>query len=318
MTSDNKPILYIVIPCYNEEKVLPITRPMFVDQLADMEKQGLISGQSKVLFVNDGSSDRTWELISEYAEEDEHIAGVCLSRNRGHQNALVCGLMEARLHADVTISIDCDGQDDISVMTNMVRKHLDGCDIVYGVRKARDTDTAFKRMTAQGFYKVMEAMGADTIYNHADYRLVSKRALDAFADFHEVNLFLRGMFPLVGFKTDCVYYDRAERIAGESHYPLSKMVSLAVDGITSMSVKPLRLVTAIGCAVSFAGLVTLVVCAIMACMGGASGLACLGGLLCLLSGAQTVAIGVVGEYVGKCYMEVKARPRYIVSQRVGL
>ena len=231
-----KPILYIVIPCYNEEEVLPITSGEFLAKINELADLGKISNESRVLFVNDGSRDRTWEIITELAQKDEHFIGISQSRNRGHQNAVLAGLMEAKDKADITISIDCDGQDDINAMNNMVDAYLDGCEIVYGVRSKRDTDSFFKRFTAQGFYKLLNAMGAEVVYNHADYRLVSSRVLQEFSDFKEVNLYLRGMFPLVGFKSTSVYYERHERVAGESHYPLGKMLGLAFDGITSLSI----------------------------------------------------------------------------------
>ena len=253
------PILYIVIPCYNEEAVLPLTSGMFLKKIKDLAAAGKISDKSRILFVNDGSKDKTWDIIRSLAEADEHYRGVCLSRNRGHQNALLAGLMTAKDLADVTISIDCDGQDDINAMDAMIDEYLAGMDVVYGVRSKRETDTWFKRTTAEGFYKVMKALGADVVFNHADYRLLSKRALEGLAEFREVNLFLRGLVPLVGYRCSSVYYERAERIAGESHYPLKKMLAFAFDGITSLSVKPLRLITLAGMLVSalFSSLVAL-------------------------------------------------------------
>ena len=251
-----KPILWIVIPCYNEEAVLPITAPLFLQKINDLAARGLVSDRSRVLFVNDGSKDKTWELIQGFAKQDEHFIGIAQSRNRGHQNAVLAGLMEA-LHSgscDITISIDCDGQDDINAMDEMVQKYLDGAEVVYGVRSRRDTDTFFKRFTAEGFYHVMNALGADIVFNHADYRLISTRVLESFADYHEVNIFLRGMVPLVGFPHDVVTYERHERLAGESHYPLSKMLALAFDGITSLSNKPIRIITGAGIVVSLSAL----------------------------------------------------------------
>ena len=244
------PILYIIIPCYNEEKVLPITSGMFLDKIRELVDAQKISDDSRILFVNDGSKDRTWEIICELAQQDKHYQGICQSRNRGHQNAVLAGLMEAKDVCDITISIDCDGQDDINAMNDMVDAYADGCEIVYGVRSKRDTDTFFKRFTAEGFYKLMNWMGAEVVFNHADYRLVSSRVLQEFANFKEVNIFLRGMIPLVGFKSTSVYYERHERIAGESHYPLKKMLSLAFDGITSLSVKPLHMITGMGCGIA--------------------------------------------------------------------
>ena len=310
------PRLYIVIPCYNEEAVLPITAPLFRDKLLSLSQQGKISPDSRVLFVNDGSKDNTWNLICQLAKEDEHYMGICLSRNRGHQNALLAGLMEAKDKCDITISIDCDGQDDINAMDAMVDEYLSGAEIVYGVRSKRDTDTFFKRFTAESFYKVMKWMGADTVFNHADYRLVSSRALKEFANFREVNIFLRGMFPLVGFKSTCVYYERHERIAGESHYPLKKMLALAFDGITSLSIRPIRIITGLGVFISLVAF-ALIVYALVSYFTGnvVSGWASSLIVTCFLGGIQLICLGVIGEYVGKIYMETKARPRFIISQR---
>ena len=314
----SKPILWIVIPCYNEEQVLPITAPMFLEKISGLAAQGLVSEKSRVLFVNDGSKDKTWELIQSFAAQDEHYIGISQSRNRGHQNAVLAGLMEA-LHSgtcDVTISIDCDGQDDINAMDEMVKKYLDGAEVVYGVRSRRDTDTFFKRFTAEGFYHVMNALGADIVFNHADYRLISTRVLESFADYREVNIFLRGMVPLVGFKSEVVTYERHERLAGESHYPLSKMLALAFDGITSLSNKPIRLITGSGIFVSlisFIGVIWAIVCAAMgSSVAGWASIVC---IVCFMSGVQLVCLGVIGEYIGKIYMETKARPRYIISER---
>lgn len=312
----NAPSLYIVIPCYNEEAVLPITAPLFRDKLLSLSSQGKISPDSRVLFVNDGSRDNTWNLICQLANEDAHFKGICLSRNRGHQNALLAGLMEAKDKCDITISIDCDGQDDINAMDAMVDEYLSGAEIVYGVRSKRDTDTFFKRFTAESFYKLMKWMGADTVYNHADYRLVSSRALKEFANFKEVNIFLRGMFPLVGFKSTCVYYERHERIAGESHYPLKKMLALAFDGITSLSIKPIRIITGLGVVISLVAF-ALIVYALVSYFTGnvVSGWASSLIVTCFLGGIQLISLGVIGEYIGKIYMETKARPRFIISER---
>ena len=310
------PRLYIVIPCYNEEAVLPITAPLFRDKLLSLSSQGKISPDSRVLFVNDGSKDNTWNLICKLSKEDVHYEGICLSRNRGHQNALLAGLMEAKDKCDITISIDCDGQDDINAMDEMVDEYLSGAEIVYGVRSKRETDTFFKRFTAESFYKLMKWMGADTVYNHADYRLVSSRALKEFANFKEVNIFLRGMFPLVGFKSTCVYYERHERIAGESHYPLKKMLALAFDGITSLSIKPIRIITGLGVVISLAAF-ALIVYALVSYFTGnvVSGWASSLIVTCFLGGIQLISLGVIGEYIGKIYMETKARPRFIISER---
>ena len=311
-----QPVLWIVIPCYNEEAVLPITAPMFLDKIRDLVEKALISDESRVLFVNDGSRDRTWEIIRSLSQEDPHYLGIAQSRNRGHQNAVLAGLMEAKDHCDITISIDCDGQDDIDAMDEMVRQYLDGCEIVYGVRSRRDTDTWFKRVTAESFYKLMNDMGTEVVYNHADYRLVSARVLHAFENYGEVNLFLRGMFPLVGFKSTSVFYERHERIAGESHYPLSKMLGLALDGITSMSTRPIRLITGLGCLValiSFGGVIWSIAAHFMGvAVTGWSSMVC---ILCFLGGIQLLGIGVIGEYVGKTYMETKHRPRFIISEK---
>ncbi len=310
------PTLFIVIPCYNEEEVLPITAPMFLKKLLSLVQAGKIADQSRIMFVNDGSRDRTWEIISELSRSDEHYIGISQSRNRGHQNAVLAGLMEARGSCDITISIDCDGQDDINAMDKMVDAYADGCDVVYGVRSSRETDTFFKRSTAQGFYKFLSLMGAEVVYNHADYRLISSRALDALSEFHEVNLFLRGMVPLVGFKSTSIEYSRNERIAGESKYPLKKMIALAVDGITSLSAKPLRMIMSFGLTValiSFIGVIWAIVAAI--CGDTVAGWASTTCIVCFVGGVQLICMGIIGEYVGKIYMETKARPRYIISAK---
>lgn len=310
------PILYIVIPCYNEEQVLPVTAPMFLKKITDLSSAGKISENSRVLFVDDGSKDSTWEIISNLAKADAHYIGIRQSRNRGHQNAVLAGLMEAKDRCDITISIDCDGQDDLDAMDAMVEEFLNGCDIVYGVRSKRTTDTFFKRFTAESYYKLLKSMGVDAVYNHADYRLVSAKALAAFAEFKEVNLFLRGMFPLVGFKSTCVYYERHERLAGKSHYPLRKMLHLAFEGITSLSVKPLHIITGLGIGIaglSFLGVLwSLIVALTGNSVPGWASTMC---IVCFIGGIQLICLGVIGEYVGKIYMEVKARPRYIISER---
>ncbi len=311
-----RPTLYIVIPCYNEQEVLPITAPQFRDKLRQLEEAGKISGESRVLFVNDGSRDRTWAIIEELAASNPHFLGISQSRNRGHQNAVLAGLMEAKDRCDITISIDCDGQDDINAMDAMVDAYLDGCEVVYGVRSSRETDTFFKRFTAQSFYKFLAAMGAEVVYNHADYRLISSRVLREFANFREVNLFLRGLVPLVGFKSTSVSYARAERLAGESHYPLKKMIALAVDGITSLSVKPLRLIMGFGLMVAFISFIGCLWALITALCGRAvAGWASMTCIVCFVSGVQLICLGIIGEYIGKIYMETKQRPRYIISER---
>ena len=314
MNNRTDPILYIVIPCYNEQEVLPITAPMFLQKLADLTTAGKISPESRVLFVNDGSKDRTWEIICDLAARDPHYVGICQSRNRGHQNAVLAGLMEAKSRCDITISIDCDGQDDINAMDAMVDAYRDGCDVVYGVRSKRETDTFFKRFTAESFYKILNAMGAEVVFNHADYRLMSARALEEFARFREVNLFLRGMVPLVGFKSTCVTYERHERMAGESHYPLSKMLALAFDGITSLSIKPIRFITGFGVFVALVSFIGVLWAVIEAALGlTVSGWASMTSIICFVSGVQLICLGVIGEYIGKIYLESKHRPRYIIS-----
>ena len=311
-----KPILYIIIPCYNEEKVLPITKDLFLDELTLLISSERISENSKIMYVNDGSKDATWDIICASAKENNHIIGISQSRNRGHQNAVLAGLMEAKDHCDITISIDCDGQDDIHAMEKMLDEYDNGCEIVYGVRDNRDTDTIFKRSTAQTYYKLLNKMGVEVIYNHADYRLVSSRVLNEFSNFKEVNLFLRGMFPLVGFKSTSVSYKRNERMAGESHYPLAKMLGLAIDGITSLSIKPIRLITSIGFIVAILSLVGFIWSVIRQLTGhtvtGWSSTVC---IICFVGGIQMLSLGVIGEYIGKIYMEVKNRPRYIISDR---
>lgn len=308
------PSLYIVIPCYNEQDVLPITAPMFLDKIEGLMSQGLCSENSKVLFVNDGSKDDTWNIICGLAKQNTKFKGINLSRNRGHQNALLAGLMHAKERCDVTISIDCDGQDDINAMDEMMRQFNEGCDVVYGVRSKRDTDTFFKRFTAESFYRFMRLMGAETVFNHADYRLMSKRALEGLAEFKEVNLFLRGTVPLVGYKSTSVYYERNERIAGESHYPFSKMLNLALNGITSLSTKPLRYITSIGFVMAFISFM-FIVWAIVARFTGntVAGWTSLVGIMALIGGIQLFCLGIIGEYIGKIYSEVKQRPKYIIQ-----
>ena len=312
----SRPILWIVIPCYNEEDVLPITAPMFLEQIQTMISKEKISAKSRILFVNDGSKDSTWDIICKLAQDDEHYIGISQSRNRGHQNAVLAGLMEARDVCDITISIDCDGQDDITVMERMVDEYLAGAEVVYGVRSKRDTDTFFKRFTAESFYKLLDKMGVETVYNHADYRLIRARVLQEFAGFQEVNIFLRGMIPLVGYNSTTVYYERHERIAGESHYPLSKMLAIAVDGITSLSVRPISIITGAGCVVSLIGFVGIIWAIITAILGNAvPGWASIVCIVCFLGGIQLLSLGVIGEYIGKIYLESKHRPRYIISDK---
>lgn len=274
----------------------------------------MISDKSRVLFVNDGSRDKTWELICSFAKQDAHFIGISQSRNRGHQNAVLAGLMEAKSRCDITISIDCDGQDDINAMDAMVDAYRDGCDVVYGVRSKRETDTFFKRFTAESFYKILNAMGAEVVFNHADYRLMSARVLEEFARFREVNLFLRGMVPLVGFKSTCVTYERHERIAGEEPLSLSKMLALAFDGITSLSIKPIRFITGFGVFVALVSFIGVLWAVIEAALGlTVSGWASMTSIICFVSGVQLICLGVIGEYIGKIYLESKHRPRYIIS-----
>ncbi len=310
-----KPILYIVVPCYNEEEVLPITAGMFVDKINELIKKELISNESKIVFVNDGSKDRTWEIIRKMSEENTEVEGITLSRNRGHQNAVLAGLMEVRNNCDITITIDCDGQDDIHAMNKMVEEYLNGCEIVYGVRDNRETDTAFKRVTAESYYKILKLMGAEVVYNHADYRLLSARVLQELAKYKEVNIYLRGMIPLVGFKSTSVYYKREERYAGKSHYPLSKMLSLAFDGITSLSIKPIRMIMGLGMFIAVLSFIGVVWSFVVRLAGNAvSGWASMTSIICFLGGIQLICLGVLGEYIGKIYMETKERPRYIISE----
>ena len=309
------PVLYIVIPCYNEQEVLPVTSGMFLKKINSLIEKGRVAPESRVVFVNDGSKDNTWNIIQELAKSDEHFEGICLSRNRGHQNALLGGLMTVKDRCDITISIDCDGQDDINAMDAMVDAYWDGCEVVYGVRSKRDTDTFFKRFTAEGFYKLMNWMGAQVVFNHADYRLMSSRVLNEFANFKEVNIFLRGMVPLVGFKSTSVYYERAERIAGESHYPLKKMLALAFDGITSLSVKPIRLITGFGALISVVSFLGVIWAMIEAILGRTvAGWASTTSIVCFMGGIQLLCLGVIGEYIGKIYLETKQRPRFIISE----
>ena len=312
------PKLIIIIPCYNEQDVLPITSEMFLDKLVQLISEKKISEDSRIMFINDGSRDGTWEIIQNLSERDSRFIGISQSRNRGHQNAVLAGLMEAKDNCDITISIDCDGQDDINAMDRIVEEYLGGCEVVYGVRSKRDTDTFFKRFTAENFYKLMNAMGAEVVFNHADYRLISNRVLRELADFKEVNIFLRGMVPLVGFKSTSVPYERHERLAGKSHYPLSKMLALALDGITSLSIKPIKLIMSFGmviAVISFIGIIWAIVSALLGLtVAGWASTVC---IICFVSGIQLISTGVIGEYIGKIYLEVKARPRYIISERTG-
>ena len=311
----SKPTLYIVVPCYNEEEVLPETSKRLKAKLESLMHAGKISRRSKVMFVNDGSKDRTWELIGELHQSDQMFTGVNLSRNRGHQNALLAGLMTAKERCDITISMDADLQDDIDAVDAMVDKYLDGCDIVYGVRSSRKKDTFFKRFTAEAFYRLMNVLGAETVFNHADYRLMSKRALEGLAEFKEVNLFLRGVVPMIGYTSAAVEYERGERFAGESKYPLKKMLSFAMEGITSLSTKPIRYITALGFLIFLISIIMLIVFIAQWALGmtvaGWASVICsvwaIGGLILL-------ALGVIGEYIGKIYLETKGRPRFLIRE----
>ena len=310
------PILYLVVPCYNEEQVLPITLPMFTGKLSSLIEKGEISENSRVLFVNDGSSDNTWELIEKYSAEQTLVKGISLSRNMGHQNALLAGLMTAKDECDVTVSIDCDGQDDINAVDKMLYEYKQGCEIVYGVRDSRKTDSFFKRHSAQFFYKLLKRLGAKTIYNHADYRLMSARALKELENFKEVNIYLRGMVPMVGFKSTCVTYDRNERLAGKSKYPLKKMLKLAANGITNLSVKPIHLIFLIGIIsvlISLGGIIWSIVAYFL--NSTVAGWSSIMAAIFFFGGIQILCIGVIGEYIGKIYLETKARPRYIISKK---
>ena len=310
--------LYIVVPCYNEEEVLHETTKRLIDKLNRMTADGLISPDSRILYVDDGSKDKTWRIIEELHGQEPRVLGVKLSRNRGHQNALLAGLMTAKDMCDVTVSMDADLQDDIEVLDAFIGKYREGYDIVYGVRNNRDTDTGFKRNTAQAFYKLLKFFGVDAVYNHADYRLMSKRALEGLAKFGEVNLFLRGIVPQIGYKTATVEYSRGERFAGESKYPLKKMISFALDGITSFSVKPLKIISNLGILLSVLSVGGLIYALISYFTGNAvAGWTATISSIWLLGGIQLLCIGVVGGYVGKIYSEVKARPRYRIEQKVG-
>lgn len=313
----NQPILYIVVPCYNEEAMLPLSNEKLTQLLDELVATREISDKSKVMYVDDGSRDRTWELICEYASSGHRVKGVKLAGNSGHQNALMAGLATAKDHCDVIVSIDADLQDDISVIHEMLDKYKSGCDIVYGVRKKRTTDTWFKRNTALAFYKIMHGLGVKTVYNHADYRLMSQRAVEQLCQYRERNLFLRGIVPLLGYKTDSVYYDRKERVAGESKYPLSKMMNFAADGITSFSVKPVRLILAAGMVFILISFLILIYVLYMyfshRVVAGWSSLIL---SVWFVGGCILVGLGIIGEYIGKIYIETKDRPRYNIEEMV--
>ena len=308
-------ILYVVVPCYNEEEVLKETTKKLKEKLTKLIKEEKISSKSRVMYVNDGSKDNTWKLIKEINKEEKLFTGISLSRNRGHQNALLAGLMTAKEKADIVISMDADLQDDVNAIDEMISKYLEGNEIVYGVRSSRKKDTFFKRFTAESFYKFMHLMGIDVIYNHADYRLTSKRVLDNLANYEEVNLFLRGMFPLIGFKSDVVYYERNERFAGESKYPLKKMLSFAWDGITSFSIKPIRMVLSLGIVIFILSFLILLYSIVMKLIGNTvSGWTFIVCSIWLVGGIEMLSLGIIGEYIGKIYSETKKRPRYIISE----
>ena len=308
-------VLYLVIPCYNEEEVLPETSKRLTAKLGAMIEMGFISQDSKIVFVNDGSKDRTWQLIRQYHEENPMIQGINLSRNKGHQNALLAGLMTVKEYCDMAISMDADLQDDVDAIDQFVEKYYEGCEVVYGVRSERKTDSFFKRASAQSFYKLMLHMGVEIVYNHADYRLMSRRALDEMEGFKEVNLFLRGIVPLIGFQSGVVTYERHERFAGESKYPLKKMLNFAFDGITSFSVKPIRMDTTLGIIIFAISILMLIYFLITWCIGWTvPGWTSIVVSVWAIGGLQLLAIGIIGEYIGKIYMETKARPKFIVQE----
>lgn len=307
--------LYIVVPCYNEQEVLPETVSRLRKKLDTLTASGAISNDSRIVFVNDGSKDRTWELITQFHNEDPHVQGIDLSRNRGHQNALLAGLMTVRDRADCVISMDADLQDDIDAVDAMLEKYEDGCDIVYGVRSSRKKDTAFKRMTAEGFYRLLRSFGVEVVFNHADYRLMSRRALKGLSEFREVNLFLRGIIPMVGYRHDCVYYERKERFAGESKYPLKKMLAFAFEGITSLSIKPIRMILSVGVLLFFISIAMLIYSLVQYCRGQVTpGWTSIMFSVWAIGGIQLIAIGIIGEYIGKVYLETKQRPRYLIRE----
>lgn len=310
-------ILYVVVPCYNEEEVLTETTKRLKEKLENLIKDKKISNKSRVMYVNDGSKDNTWNLIEEISNKEKLFTGISLSRNRGHQNALLAGLMTAKNYADIVISMDADLQDDINAIDEMIEKYNNGAQIVYGVRSSRKKDTAFKRITAEGFYKFMKLMGVEVVFNHADYRLTSKRVLEELENYGEINLFLRGMFPLIGFKTDIVYYERNERFAGSSKYPLKKMLSFAWEGITSFSVKPIKMILNIGIIMFVLSIIMIIYSVVSKCLGNAvDGWTFITCSIWLVAGIQMLSLGIVGEYIGKIYSETKRRPRFIISRNL--
>ena len=310
--------IYFVIPCYNEQEVLPITAEQLRIKYDQLLQSGLIAESSRILLVDDGSKDRTWQIISQLHQKDSRCQGVKLARTRGHQNALLAGLMTARSFCDAAISLDADLQDDINAMDAMLQKFQDGCDIVYGVRSDRETDTVFKRCTAQGYYKFMSSMGGELVYNHADYRLMSRRALDGLAEFGEVNLFLRGIVPMIGYRSDIVTYARKERPAGKSKYPLKKMLAFAWEGLTSLSIRPIRMITILGTLIFLVSIGMLIYSVIRHAMGATiTGWTSLAVSIWAIGGLQLLAIGIIGEYIGKVYLETKSRPKYIIETYLG-
>lgn len=310
-------ILYVVVPCYNEEEVLTETTKRLKEKLENLIKDKKISNKSRVMYINDGSKDDTWNLIEEISNKENLFTGISLSRNRGHQNALLAGLMTAKNYADIVISMDADLQDDINAIDEMIEKYNNGAQIVYGVRSSRKKDTAFKRMTAEGFYKFMKLMGVEVVFNHADYRLTSKRVLEELENYGEINLFLRGIFPLIGFKTDIVYYERNERFAGSSKYPLKKMLSFAWEGITSFSVKPIKMILNIGIIMFVLSIIMIIYSIVSKCLGNAvDGWTFITCSIWLVAGIQMLSLGIVGEYIGKIYSETKRRPRFIISRNL--
>ena len=312
-----KDILYLVIPCYNEEEVLHETAKRLLEKINTMITNDLISDKSKILFVNDGSKDKTWSIIEELHSKNDIFSGVNLSRNRGHQNALLAGLITAKEYSDMTISLDADLQDDVDVIDKFVAQYYDGCDIVYGVRSSRQTDTLFKKITALAFYKFMRTLGVDMVYNHADYRLMSKRALEGLSEYKEVNLFLRGMVPLKGYKYSIVEYERHERFAGNSKYPLKKMIAFALDGITSLSIQPIRIITGLGFTIFFISVIALFYSLVVKFTGNTvTGWTSLTLSIWMLGGIQLLSLGIIGEYVGKMYNETKRRPRFIIADKL--
>ena len=311
----NNNVLNLVIPCFNEEEALPITKKVLDNKMQDLMNKGLISKNSKIILVNDGSKDNTWNIISSMYKENNMYVGINLSRNKGHQNALLAGLMYAKDHCDMCISMDADLQDDIKVMDDMIKKYNNGSEIVFGVRSSRKKDTIFKKITAEGFYKFMNIMGVEIVFNHADCRLMSKKALEGLSEYKEVNLFLRGIVPQIGYKTDISYYERNERVAGNSKYPLKKMLAFALDGITSFSIKPLRMISSLGFIILLLSFIILIYSFIMKIIGNTvSGWTFIVCSIWLIGGIQTLCLGIIGEYIGKIYNETKQRPRYIVEQ----